>query len=236
MIAVKRSTLLQAAPIRYPGTPTAETFIQEITMRTKPTRMLVLGFAFVVSACGSDTDDTSSTQDGGSVGAGGSVEGTGGTAGSATGGSGANPTGGSGAGGTATGGTATGGEATGGAPPVPFELQGSWLYLGPWDEVHTLEISNASVVYTDIDGEWSSSWTIREYDNELHHFQLTFESGTGTYSPVGQDISGAYVLAGAILTVQLAEGLGYPPVESPSSCTDGDGNRIPDCGLYMSQN
>ena len=121
--------------------------------------------------------------------------------------------------------------------PEAFELQGTWLYLGPWDRVHTLQISNASMVYADVAGEWSSNWTIQEYDNGLDHFQLVFESATGTYLPTGQEISGTYVLSGAILTVQLANGLGsYPPVQSPGSCTDESSIRIPDCGLYMNQN
>jgi hypothetical protein len=206
-------------------------------MRTKPTRMLVLGVAFVVSSCGNDTGDTSSsTQNGGSVGSGGgSVTATGGSSSSATGGGVANPTGGSGTGGVATGGTSAGGTTT--VQPEAFELQGTWLYLGPWDGVHTLEISNASMVYADVAGEWSSNWTIEEYDNELDHFQLVFESGTGAYSPTGQDISGTYVLSGAILTVQLANGLGsYPPVQSPGSCTEEGSIPIADCGLYMNQN
>jgi hypothetical protein len=204
-------------------------------MRTQATRMLVLGVAFVVCSCGSDTSDPSSTQSGGSVGSGGeSVTETGGSGNSATGGGGiANPTGGSAAGGAATGGIATGGSSTGGAPPEAFELQGTWLYLGPWDAVHTLEITNASMTYTDIAGEWSSNWTITEYDNALHHFQLAFESGTGTYYPTGENVSGTYDLGDQILTVQVAGGLAsYPAMESPGSCLQG-ADRIVDCGIYM---
>jgi hypothetical protein len=120
--------------------------------------------------------------------------------------------------------------------PEAFELQGSWLYLGPGDGVHTLKISNGSILYTDVDGQWSSNWTIKDYDNGLHHFQLVFESGTGTYSPTGQSLSGSYVLNDPILTVQLANGLGsYPPVQSPGSCTEEGSNRISNCGIYMKQ-
>jgi hypothetical protein len=206
-------------------------------MRTKPTRVLVLGVAFVVSGCGSDADPAS-TQSGGSAGSGGgSATETGGSSSSGTGGGGANPTGGSGTGGVASGGNTTSGAATGGTTvqPEPFELQGTWTYLGPWDGEHTLQISDTSMVYAALDGEWSSNWTITGYDNGLDHFQLVFESGTGTYYPSGQSISGAYVLSDPILTVQLAEGQGsYPPVQSPGSCT-ADGSNIVDCRLYLKQ-
>jgi hypothetical protein len=121
-------------------------------------------------------------------------------------------------------------------PPEPFELDGEWLYLGPWDGEHTLKISSESMVYADIAGEWSSSWSIKEYDNGLHHFQIAFNSGTGTYYPDGQNRSGTYVLSGAILTVQLTDGIGaYSPVQSPGSCTEEDSALIPDCRMYMSQ-
>jgi hypothetical protein len=116
-----------------------------------------------------------------------------------------------------------------------FELVGSWLYLGPSDGPHTLEISNGSMTYADIDGQWSSNWTIKDYDNGLHHFQTVFETGTGTYLPVGQNMSGTYVLNDDILTVQLVNGLGsYSPVQSPGSCTEGS-TLIPDCRIYMKQ-
>jgi len=118
-----------------------------------------------------------------------------------------------------------------------FEIQGKWLYLGPGDAVHTLTISDVSIVYTAVDGTWSSNWTIKDYDNGLDHFQLVFESGTGMYSPTGQNISATYDLNGAVLTMQLADGLGsYLPVTSPGSCTEGGSTRIPNCGLYMNDN
>jgi hypothetical protein len=127
-----------------------------------------------------------------------------------------------------------GGSAT--TPPEAFELQGSWLYLGPWDGEHTLKIGNPSVAYADIAGEWTSNWTIKSYDNGLRHFQIAFDSGTGTYIPVGQDLSGTYVLDGGILTIQLATGAGsYSSVQSPGSCTEGSSKLIPDCRLYMKQ-
>jgi hypothetical protein len=122
------------------------------------------------------------------------------------------------------------------APPEAFELQGTWLYLGPGDRVHHLEIANASMVYTDIAGEWSSDWTVKDYDNRLEHFEIVFKSGTGTYLPEGQTMSGTYVLTGAILTVQLANGAGaYSPVQDPS-CTQGGADLVPDCGRYMKEN
>ena len=98
-----------------------------------------------------------------------------------------------------------GGSAT---PPPPFELDGGWTYLGPSDGPHDLTIADDSMAYTDVGGTWSSDWTIKAYDNELHHFQVTFKSGTGTYLPVGQSMSGVYDLSGPLLTVQLANGLG----------------------------
>jgi hypothetical protein len=123
------------------------------------------------------------------------------------------------------------------APSGPFELQGTWLYLGPGDRVHTIEVSNASMAYTDIGGEWSSDWTIKGYDNGLDHFQIAFKSGTGTYLPEGQSFSGTYVWDGAILVVQLTDGLGsYSPVQSPSCIKEGSSTLIPNCGRYMKEN
>jgi hypothetical protein len=122
------------------------------------------------------------------------------------------------------------------AQPQAFELDGSWLYLGPADGPHSLTITNESMAYADIAGAWSSHWTLQDYDNELHRFQVVFGSGTGTYLPVGQKMSGTYVLSGTILTVQLADGLGsYLPVQSPGSCTEGGSTLIPECRIYVSQ-
>ena len=121
-------------------------------------------------------------------------------------------------------------------PRDDFDLRGSWLYLGPGDQVHTLEISNASIIYTGTGGDWSSTWTIKDYDNDLLRFQLVFKSGTGSYYPTGQSLSGSYGFSGTILTVQLADGLGaYLPLQSPGSCTVGT-DPITNCGLYMKQN
>jgi hypothetical protein len=120
------------------------------------------------------------------------------------------------------------------AQPEPFELDGSWLYLGPSDGPHTLTISDGSMAYADVDGKWSSAWTLKEYDSGLH--QVVFETGTGTYLPVGQNMSGTYVLNGEILTVQLANGLAsYSTVQSPGSCTAGGSTLIPDCRIYVKQ-
>jgi len=110
------------------------------------------------------------------------------------------------------------------------------VYLGPSDVPHSLTISNQSMVYTDEEGQWSSSWTIKDYDNGLHRFEVVFQSGNGTYLPVGQNMSGTYVLSGNTLTVQLANGLGsYLAVQSPGSCTDG-ATLIPECRVYVKQN
>jgi len=117
-----------------------------------------------------------------------------------------------------------------------FELQGSWLFLGPGDVMHSVVISNSSAVYTGNDGDWSSTWSIKDYDNDLQRFQLTFKSGTGSYYPTGQNLSGTYDLSG-ILTVQLADGLGsYLTLQSPGSCTVSGTQPIPNCALYMKQN
>ena len=127
------------------------------------------------------------------------------------------------------------GGSTSTTPPEAFAIDGTWNYLGPSDVPHDLTISNGSMVYTDGEGMWSSHWTIKAYDNALHHFQVTFDSGTGTYLPVGQSMSGVYDLTGSTLTVQLASGLAaYPPLESPGSCTAAaDGAPIPECRVYI---
>lgn len=127
------------------------------------------------------------------------------------------------------------GGSTSSPPQDPFAIDGAWIYLGPSDVPHDLTISNGSMVYTDVEGKWSSHWTITAYDNALHHFQVTFDSGTGTYLPVGQSISGAYDLTGATLTTQLANGLtSYPPLESAGTCTAAtDGAPIPECRTYV---
>jgi hypothetical protein len=100
---------------------------------------------------------------------------------------------------------------------------------------HSLEISNGAMVYADEAGQWSSNWTVKDYDNGLHHFQVVFETGTGTYLPVGQNMSGTYDLNVPILTVQLANGLAsYATVRSPGSCTE-ESTFIPDCRVYMKE-
>jgi hypothetical protein len=123
-------------------------------------------------------------------------------------------------------------------PPEAFELEGGWTYLGPSDGPHDLTIGDGSMVYTDVAGMWSSHWTIKAHDNELHHFQVTFDSGSGTYLPVGQSMSGTYDLMNTLLTVQSANGLAsYPQLQSPGTCTrETDGTPIPDCRTYIKQN
>jgi hypothetical protein len=120
-------------------------------------------------------------------------------------------------------------------PPGAFEIEGAWTYLGPSDGPHDLTIGNGSMVYTDVAGKWSSKWTIKSFDNGLHHFQVTFDSGSGTYLPVGQSMSGTYESGAAVLTVQLANGLtSYPPLQSAGTCTGStDGTPIPECRLYV---
>jgi hypothetical protein len=119
-----------------------------------------------------------------------------------------------------------------------FELEGAWLYLGPSDVPHTFTIGDGSMVYADVDGLWTSSWTIESYDNGPGHFQVFFGSGSGTYLPVGESMSGAYDVSGTLLTVQLAKGLAsYPQLQSPGTCTGtADGTPVPDCRLYVKQN
>jgi hypothetical protein len=122
--------------------------------------------------------------------------------------------------------------------PAPFELAGKWLYLGPSDVPHNLTVTDTAMDYSDVDGHWSSSWTIKAHDNGAHHFQVLFGSGSGTYIPVGDSMSGAYEVDGTFLTVQLAKGLAaYPPLQGPGTCTGtADGMPVPDCRLYVKQN
>ena len=122
--------------------------------------------------------------------------------------------------------------------PEPFDLEGSWLYLGPSDVPHTLKIDRASMSYADVDGQWSSSWTIKAYDNDQHHFQVVFSTGSGAYLPVGPSMSGAYDVGATLLTVQLSkEPASYPLLQGPGTCTSAvDGSPVPDCRLYVKQN
>lgn len=124
-------------------------------------------------------------------------------------------------------------------PAVPFELEGKWLFLGPnpSDSGHDLTFTGGTMVFAGIDDPWSSRWTIKTYDNGLHHFQMTFASGSGSYLPVGQSLSGTYDLRGTILAIQLAKGLAsYPTLGSPPNCTAGEnGTPVPDCRLYFKQ-
>jgi len=134
--------------------------------------------------------------------------------------------------------TGCGDNATTPAPPAmnpnPFELEGAWLYLGPSDGPHTLTITRTTMAYADVDGKWSSTWSLKTYDNGLHQFQVAFESGSGNYLPVGQNMSGAYAVNGTLLTTQLTAGTAYPPVQDPGTCTDAaTGAAVPDCRLYV---
>jgi len=130
------------------------------------------------------------------------------------------------------------GDGTATPPPQALDIEGGWTYLGPSDGPHDLTISDDAMVYADVDGTWSSRWTIKATDNQLHHFQVTFDSGSGTYLPVGQSMSGTYEFNGSVLTVQLAAGLAsYPQLQSPGTCTrDTDGVPIPECRTYIKQN
>lgn len=124
-------------------------------------------------------------------------------------------------------------------PSKPFELDGSWSYLGPSDVPHDLKIDDSSMVYTALGGtDWSSTWTIHTYDNDQHHFQLEFVSGSGTYLPTGPSVSGTYELSGTLLTIQTAQGLSsYPALEDAGTCTGAtDGTPVPDCRLYIKAN
>jgi hypothetical protein len=91
------------------------------------------------------------------------------------------------------------------------------------------------MVYTDVDGLWSSTWTITAYDNDARHFQVDFGSGSGAYLPVGMAMSGTYEVSGALLTVQLASSpASYPELLSPGTCTGTvDGAPVPECRLYI---
>jgi len=126
------------------------------------------------------------------------------------------------------------------APPQtePFEIDGAWLYLGPSDVPHDLDIGQGSMVFTDVAGSWSSKWTIKAHDNGAHHFQIEFASGSGAYLPVGSSMSGAYDVNGTLLTLQLADGLAsYPPLQGPGTCTSAaDGMPVPGCKLYVKKN
>ena len=47
------------------------------------------------------------------------------------------------------------------APSKPFEIDGSWSYLGPSDVPHDLTIDDSSITYTAEAGDWSSHWTLQ---------------------------------------------------------------------------
>jgi hypothetical protein len=124
------------------------------------------------------------------------------------------------------------------SPPAAFELDGAWTYLGPLDGPHDLTIGHGAMLFKDLNGTWSSNWTIKSYDNALHHFHIGFTSGTGTYLPTGKDLSGTYDLMGSLLTVQVATGAAsYPSLQGAGTCTSGsDGTPLPECRLYIKGN
>jgi len=119
-----------------------------------------------------------------------------------------------------------------------FELDASWIYLGPSDVPHELKIDNGSMAFTDVGGSWASNWAIKSYDNEHHQFRLAFTSGTGAYLPVGENESAAYELSGTLLTIQLTPGMAsYPALQGAGTCTGAaDGMPIPGCKLYIKKN
>jgi hypothetical protein len=120
--------------------------------------------------------------------------------------------------------------------PGPSEIEGKWLYLGPSDGPHTLTITRASMAYADIGGQWSSNWIVKRYDNDLHHFQVSFDTGTGSYLPTGQSMSGTYDVGATLLTIQLASGSSYPELRGPGTCTAAAGGTPePECRLYVKQ-
>ena len=172
-----------------------------------------------LAGCSSDT----TTPPGGSSG-GGSL----GAAGSPLGGSSGAP----------AAGTSSGGNSSGGANVEAFELDGSWIYLGPSDAPHDLKISNGTMSFIDVAGAWASNWTVKSHDDTLNHFQLAFVSGSGSYLPVGESLSATYDVAGTLLTMQLAQGVdSYPPLQGAGTCTSAtDGTPLPDCKLYIKQN
>lgn len=120
----------------------------------------------------------------------------------------------------------------------PFELDGDWIYLGPSDVPHDLKIGDKSASFTDVAGTWASHWTIKEFDNELHHFQLVFGSGSGSYLPVGDSLNASYELSGTLLTLQFVKGASsYPLLQGAGTCTSAtDGMPLPDCKLYIKKN
>jgi hypothetical protein len=118
-------------------------------------------------------------------------------------------------------------------PSKPLAIEGAWLFLGPTGPGHEITITSKSIKYKGTETDWESIWTIKKYDNDLHHFQLVFDSGHGTAYPSGESFSGTFSATEMILSIQLAKGLdSYPELKNSESCTDGS-DSIPDCKLYM---
>ncbi len=125
------------------------------------------------------------------------------------------------------------GKADTAASSEPFAIEGLWLFLGPTGPGHEITISSKSIKYKGTESDWESNWTIKKYDNELHNFQLVYESGHGSAYPTGERLSGTYEATDIILSVQLAQGLdAYQPVKNPDSCMN-ESEPIADCKRYM---
>lgn len=115
----------------------------------------------------------------------------------------------------------------------PLSIEGQWLFLGPTGPGHEITITSKSLKYKGTETDWESSWTIKKYDNDLHQFQLVFDSGHGDHYPSGENFSATFDANDTILSIQLAKGLAsYPELRRAGSCTVGS-EPIPDCKLYM---
>ena len=190
-----------------------------------------------LAGCSSDTTTPpGGSSGGGSLGAAGSP--LGGSSGAPAAGTSSGGAQGGGSSGAPAGGTSSSGNSSGGANVEAFELDGSWIYLGPSDAPHDLKISNGTMSFIDVAGAWASNWTVKSHDDTLNHFQLAFVSGSGSYLPVGESLSATYDVAGTLLTMQLAQGVdSYPPLQGAGTCTSAtDGTPLPDCKLYIKQN
>jgi hypothetical protein len=114
-----------------------------------------------------------------------------------------------------------------------LSIEGHWLFLGPSGPGHEITITSKSLKYKATETDWESNWTIKKYDNDLHQFQLVFDSGHGEAYPSGESFSATFSADETFLTIQLAKGLdSYPKLDMDTRCTDGL-EPIPDCKLYM---
>jgi hypothetical protein len=121
----------------------------------------------------------------------------------------------------------------GGGTSEPLSIEGSWLFLGPTGPGHEITITSKAMKYKATETDWESNWTVKKYDNDLHHFQIAFDSGHGEAYPSGESFSATFEADETFLNIQLAKGLdSYPDLDVNSRCTDGL-EPIPDCKLYM---